>query len=77
MKIIWIKLLSFQIYGEISLNWYTTQELNLFMKKTKPLESGYLVYSVGKQANDDRVERKDLLLLLIEQREELNLLKGF
>ena len=45
------------------------------MKKTKPLESGYLVYSVGKQANDDRVERKDFVVADLNK--EKNHLKGF
>ena len=54
----------FQIYGENQpkLVHYTRVKVILFMKKTKPLESGYLVYSVGKQANDDRVERKDFVV---------------
>ena len=62
MKIIWIKLLSFQIYGENQ----PTQELSLFMKKTKPLESGYLVYSVGKQANDDRKGGKERFVVVAD-----------
>ena len=52
-------MLPFQIYGENQPKLVHYTRVKFVHEKTKPLESGYLVYFVGKEANDDRKNGKE------------------